>query len=142
MNKRDHRAKASEVFRESHFVFAQKTTFAKAFPMIKSVRIEVTQSKDPIWQREMGPSVYHEKNIGEYVDCQNSLCYNGGVSLGEMLREMVREKKKEGEFSKICKGYEGSPKGRRTYRKCVNFFKLKIDIEYYPPAHVDPKQLE
>jgi hypothetical protein len=140
LNKRDHRAKASEVFRESRFVFAEKTTFAKAFPMIKSLRIEITQSQDSIWQKEMGPSVYHENNIGEFVDCQNSLCYNGGVSLGELLREMARKNKKEGEFSKICQGYEGSPKGRRRYRRCVNFFKLKINIEYNPPAPIDPKR--
>ena len=93
MSKRDYRPKASEVFREAHFVFAEKTTFAKAFPTIRSARVEVTQSRDPVWRKmEMGPAIYNETNLGEYVDCQNSLCYNGGVSVGRMLRDMVRDK--------------------------------------------------
>jgi hypothetical protein len=54
----------------------------------------------------------------------------------------LSEQKTEREFSKMCKGDEGSPKGRRKYRNCANFFKLKINIEYDPPVHVDPKQIE
>ncbi len=87
----------------------------------------------------MGPAIHTQ--VGEYIDCRNSLCYDGGVSVGQMLRDMVEEKKTEAEFSSLCRGYEGSPKGRRKYRNCSNFFEVKIRIEYNPPVHIDPKQL-
>jgi hypothetical protein len=140
MSKRDDRQKASEVFRNTDFLFATKTTFAKAFPTIKSVRVEVSQTKG-MWEKELGAAVYDEKTVGEFVDCRNTLCYNGGVSVGEMLREMVRDNKTEAEFSRLCRGYEGSPKGRRKYRSCFNFFRVKVKTEYNPPVHIDPKQI-
>jgi hypothetical protein len=43
---------------------------------------------------------------------------------------MVRKKETHWEGSKMCQGYEGSPKGRRKYRSCVNSWNMKVDIEY------------
>jgi len=37
MSKRDERQKASEVFNEADFVFAQKVSFDEAFPQIEDV---------------------------------------------------------------------------------------------------------
>jgi hypothetical protein len=90
----------------------------------------------------MGPATYNETNVGEYVDCENRLCYNGGVSIGQKLRDMVRGQETEAEFSAICKGYEGSPQGRRKYRTCLNRFEVKIRVEYNPPVHIDPEQIK
>ncbi len=69
-------------------------------------------------------------NIREYVDCSNTLCYNGGCSIGIILHRMVREKQTEFETSELCQGNEASAKGRRIYRKCYNFFKIKVSIKY------------
>ena len=128
MGKRDDRQKASDVFRNANFVFAQKVPFAEAFPEIEDVRIEV----------EIGYAlsgnlkrVYSGQHLpGEYVDCDNALCYNGGFSIGEVLRDMVGKREGDREGSTICRGYEGSPKGRRKYRDCFNFFRYKVHIEY------------
>jgi hypothetical protein len=127
MTRRGIRQKASDVFRESNFLFAKKSPFAEAFPEIADIRIEV----------EIGHAsggnptrVYTLNNLpGEYVDCNKSACYNGGFSIGDVLREMVRTRESDQNGSAICHGYEGSPKGRRKYRECLNFFRYKVHID-------------
>lgn len=128
--KRDERQKASDVFRETNYVFSEKVGFDEAFPEIEDLTVEVIKSGHGIddWNRK---STYRKQYFpGEYINCSNPLCYNGGFSIGSILREMVRNKQVELETSKICQGNEGSPKGRRIYRKCVNFFKIKVSIKY------------
>jgi len=123
------RMKASDVFRETNYVFGKKVKFEEAFPEIKTLRVECTEegygARNPITR------IYTEKNTpGEYIDCHNPLCYNGGFSIGQILREMVQKREKHWEGTKFCQGYEGSPKGRRKYRSCINSWKVKVDIEY------------
>ena len=128
------REKASDVFRKSNFLFAQKVSFAEAFPTIATLKVVVERS---------GPGVYEwnrtqcfTSNVGEYVDCQNPVCFNGGFSVGSLLRQMVAENTKHLEVTKFCQGYEGSPKGKRRYRSCTSSFKITIDLEY--KARVPP----
>jgi len=124
------RKKASDVFRESNFVFSQKVSFEEAFPEIADLKVIVEESGHGV--REWNRVRHYGKNIGEYIDCSNPLCYNGGFSLGSILREMVRKRETHREETAICQGYEGSPKGRRKYRDCMNFFKITVDIQYKP----------
>lgn len=123
--------KASDVFENSNFVFASKTdSFDKAFPGIEGIKAEIEESGYDVneWNSKR---IYSKEHFpGEYVNCSNSLCYNGGFSIGEIIRDMIKEKKTEFEISKLCQGNEGSPKGRRIYRKCLNFFKIKISLRY------------
>lgn len=125
----ENRKKAQDIFNETNFVFAQKTTFEKAFPQIKSISVEVAESGEGIYQGQR-KSHYSSYNLAEYINCSNSACYNGGFSIGAVIREMVykRETDKEGEA--ICQGNEGSPKGRRIYRKCLNNFSYKVHIDF------------
>lgn len=132
MSKRDERQKASDVFRDANFMFAQKVPFAKAFPDIHAVRIEVETGHAPSGNPKRVFSGQHLP--GEYVDCDNPLCYNGGFSIGEVLRDMVQKRERDREGRAICRGYEGSPKGRRKYRDCVNFFRYKVRIDYREPS--------
>ena len=127
MSTRDERQKASDVFRDANFVFAKKVSFAEAFPEIADVRVEVEfgHAMDGNPKR-----VYTKSYLGEYIDCDNGLCYNGGFSIGEVIRSMVSEKTTDRDGSAICRGYEGSPKGRRKYRDCLNFFRYKVHIDY------------
>lgn len=132
---RGDRKKASDVFRETTYVFAEKVPFETAFPEIASVDVEFTETGHGIWdagKRYRGYRAGSRDSLGEYIDCSNSLCYNGGFSIGNILREMVRNKETRREFSALCQGNEGSPKGRRIYRKCLNFFKGIITIVYKP----------
>ena len=119
--------KASDVFRDANYVFSKKVAFKEAFPEIKSVIVEIEEGygiHKPHKRR------YTQDNIGEYIDCSNSICYNGGFSLGSILCKMVREKQNDLETFEICQGYEGSPKGQKRYRSCINSFDIKIHIEY------------
>ena len=125
---REDRMKASDVFKKTNFVFSEKTTFEKAFPEIETVNVEYTETS--YVGKNQGTLTRTEKNLGEYINCTNPLCYNGGFSIGQILRDMVRKKEVHWEGSKICQGYEGSPKGRRKYRSCVNIWNIKVDIVY------------
>lgn len=125
------RQKASDVFKDSSYVFSSKTSsFDKAFPEIDSIKVEVEQSGDGVseWNRK---STYNKEHFpGEYIDCKNPLCYNGGFSIGEIIRNMIMNKKTSLKDSKLCQGSEGSAKGRRIYRKCLNFFKVDVNLKY------------
>jgi hypothetical protein len=43
---------------------------------------------------------------------------------------MARDHLPELQVSKFCQGNEGSAKGRRIYRKCLNSFEVKVVIKY------------
>jgi hypothetical protein len=127
--------KASDVHRETNYVFSKKVPFKEAFPQIKSVKVSVEESGHLTlgrWSHEPNTRIYDEKHLGEYIDCSNPLCYNGGFSIGQILREMVVDKKTHLETVKACQGYEGSPKGKINRGRCVNFFKIAVDIDYNP----------
>ena len=128
MGRIDERMKASDVFRESNFVFGRKVPFSEAFPEIADLRVEVEMGV----KRHGNPQrVYTLRNLpGEYIDCNESLCYNGGFSIGEILRDMVSAGETERKENRICKGYHGSPKGRRKYKDCLNFFQIQVQIQY------------
>jgi len=123
------RMKASDVFNTSTPVFGKKTTFDKAFPEIADVKVEVTESGEGVTQFTHKRS-YSESRLGEYIDCSNPACYNGGFHIADILREMVRNKQADLTTTAICQGHEGSPKGRKIYRKCLNHFQIKVHIGY------------
>jgi hypothetical protein len=84
---------------------------------------------------ERGKGVYEDFNkllytINDppevYIDCSNPLCSHGGFSIGQILRQMVRDTKTHFEGRKGCRGYEGSPKDRRS---CTNSWKVTIDLQ-------------
>ena len=129
MARRDHRKKASEIHRDTTYVFSSKVSFAEAFPSIAHVRVEVTETGDGVYA-DYQPSVYTEQRLGEFIDCHNPQCYGGGFSIGSVLGSMVAKGETDREESSGCKGHEGSPKGRRKYRDCWNRFKVKVHIEY------------
>lgn len=130
--------KASEIFRDTHLVFGKKVSFKEAFPLIAHVRVEVAEIGHGA--RRDDRRVYNEDYLGEYIDCSNPACYNGGFSIGAILRDMVHNKQADIETSKLCQGNEASAKGRRIYRKCVNLFKIKVHIDYKDssPQSQDP----
>ena len=108
MSEKD-RKKASDVFRETNFFFSRKkVTFEKAFPEIKDIRIEVIEADGPFKPDFDNPAEYpnnkmvYGKEVGEYIDCHNEFCYNGGFSIGSVIREMVKDKQLSKEGSAIC----------------------------------------
>lgn len=130
-NKRDRRDKASDIFNRSTPVFAQKVPFAQAFPQVEHITVRVTEN-DMV--NDVHTIIFDERNMREFVDCTNWVCFNGGFRLGNLVGELVRDGATEGSKSGLCQGYEGSPKGRRKYRKCLHGFKVEVRIVYKEPA--------
>ena len=126
---RDRREKASEVFGKANFLFSEKVSFAEAFPEVEQVAVEVNESDAGVGgvTRRFSAS-----SLGEYIDCSNPLCFNGGFSIGRIIWGMVEKRETSQQGSEICQGYEGSPKGRRKYRDCMRFFKWEVEIQYKP----------
>jgi len=128
------RKKASDVFRETDYVFG-KAPFKEAFPQIKSVKVTVEETGDlgsGLFSPKSKVRKYNETNLGEFIDCSNPLCHNGGFSICQILRDMVQEKKTHSEILESCQGFEGSPKFRKSQRSCLNHFKVTVDVEYSP----------
>ncbi len=122
--------KASDVFNQTEFVFGKKVSFKEAFPQIKNLNIKAIEQK--MMSETLREYNFNMNNLpGEYVDCSNKFCYNGGCSIGDILREMVYQKKTHGEYNRCCQGYEGSPKGRVKYQSCLHTWKIIVDLEYY-----------
>ena len=132
---RDRRKKASDVFRESKSFIGGRVSFAQAFPQIKHIIVKLYETGDGVrplpGDRPDNPSdIYTETSLGEYIDCSNTLCYNGGFKIGRIVREMVSNREEKKDFSGSCQGHEGSPKGRRKYGYCGNHFSGNVEIEY------------
>lgn len=125
----DERKKASDLFNESHSVFGRKAPFVEVFPDIAEVRVEWTETADG---HKRG--LRRATEVGEYINCSSGRCYGGGFSIGAVLREMYRARETEREGSELCRGYEGSPKGKRRHRDCLNFFQYKVRVTYRAPS--------
>lgn len=94
------RKKASDIFRETDYAFSKKVPFLEAFPELEDFRIDVRESSDRIWGGQARSRVYTKADPpGEFVDCSNSVCYGGGVSIGEIPRFMIDQGKTEDRVS-------------------------------------------
>ncbi len=136
MSSKDRRKKASDVFRETNFVFAKKAPFEEVFPQIEDIKIEVVDTdsydKPDFDDPSLSPinkSIYG-KNVGEFIDCSNTLCYNGGFSICDVIRGMIDQKQTIKEGVATCRGYEGSPKGKKRYGSCYQRFYYRVKIQY------------
>jgi hypothetical protein len=127
---RDERMKASDLYKAGGPVFGERGPLDVIFPTIDEIRVEVNESGAGVRDFDRLRVFTRKEDVPEYVDCSNSLCYAGGVSVGAVIRELVRTGGTEAAVGNICRGHEGSPKGRRIYQKCVNHFKTKVTIRY------------
>lgn len=124
------RKKASDIFRETDYAFVKKVLSLRRF---RSLRISESRCGNQATKSGAARRgrVYTKANPpGEFVDCSNSVCHGGGVSIGEILRSMIDQGKTEEHVSRGCRGYEGSPKGRRKYRSCMHSFDVKVALKY------------
>jgi len=126
------RKKAQDLFNETNFIFAEKVSFVDAFPSIEDIRVEVVRKKGVSIYDKEETLIYTKETIpGEYINCDDPYCYNGGISIGSIIRDMVRNRTTESEIPFIkCKGYLGSPKGKKKYGECYRNYKVKVNISY------------
>jgi hypothetical protein len=132
--KKERRDKLTDLIRESEPALSRKvSSFKEAYPSIAKLNARVTEkgmrADTPI--REWH---FTEENFEHAVDCSNPNCYGGGIELGLIINEMVSRKEKEREGTELCKGREGSAKGRNLVRSCPKIFKVVVQIEYVNEA--------
>jgi hypothetical protein len=60
--------------------------------------------------------MHHRDSVKELIRCHNPNCFQGGFSLGNLLRELVRSRQEDYIGINYCKGYEGDP-----CRECGQF---------------------
>jgi hypothetical protein len=130
MAKRDERMKASDVFNEASMLFGKTASFSAAFPSIAELHVEVEEKGDhgPSWSSR---TVYtHHNPPGEFVNCRNPRCFNGGFRIAQMIRYMAYSQDTEHDATVRCQGYEGSPKGRKNSGPCDQYFVVRIRVKY------------
>lgn len=64
--------------------------------------------------------------------CQWSRCKDGGLELTKVISALIRRKQPHVEETVCCKGIWTSPKGRVTYDRCGNCWKIIVDIVFKP----------
>jgi len=131
--------KLSDIINEAEYVFIRKTrSFAEAYPRIAELKVEIDESGGFFDNSTWHTSLDH-RNFKHAIDCHNPKCYGGGVEIGRIVHEMMNKSETDREETNICRGYEGSPKGRRRFGSCIHIFKSKVHIKYREPASGDRK---
>jgi len=127
---KDDREKLTDIIKNTDHVFSQKvSTFSEAYPSIAKLHVEISEAAMGFGS-ETRQLVLTEDNFRHAVNCSNPVCYGGGIEIGWIIHNMVSKKESDHEERQKCKGYEGSPKGRRRYRSCIHSFHVKAHVEY------------
>jgi len=88
-----------------------------------------------IWEKGKDASpfelrIVHRDAVREHVDCHNPACYNGGISLGDLLREMVRGRQEEFIGTSFCSGQEGDPEEQGPHPSCATRFEIEAALRF------------
>jgi hypothetical protein len=75
--------------------------------------------------------IIHKDAMREYVDCNNPLCFNGGFSLGDILREMVAGRQEDFIGTSFCTGQEGNPEEPGPHPSCATRFEIEASIRFH-----------
>jgi hypothetical protein len=111
-------------------MFVQKVPFDEAYPTIDDITVEFKENGYMLHPHQKRSGSFSKENLVPSMPCSNVSCKQGGFSLEPVIRNMVRNKQTTLEETVGCKGHEGSPKGRRRGRDCMNHVELKISIKY------------
>jgi hypothetical protein len=68
--------------------------------------------------------------IREVVECNNPYCHNGGFSLGDVLREMVRSRQTDFIGTSFCRGQEGDLEIPVTLHSCETRFEVEATLQF------------
>ncbi len=125
---------------EGNFLFSQPTNFQNAFPTIEDINIKAIEKGYGIYGEDI-TSHFGKTTLGEYINCHNPSCKRGGFEIGWAIRDMVDKGETERKEMLICKGDEGSPKGRKIGRRCINHIETEIKIKYKEVAKPKEKNI-
>ena len=84
----------------------QPTTFQKEYPEVETCIVSVKHAGHGVedWQKDFVSK--HEKP-GEYINCRNPICVHGGLEIGFVIFDMVKNRITEKTGSDLCRGSEG-----------------------------------
>jgi hypothetical protein len=88
-----------------------------------------------IWEKgkEASPfevRIVHRDAVREHVDRSNPFCYNGGICLGDLLREMVCGRQEEFIGTSFCTGQEGDPEDLGPHPSCATRFEINATLRF------------
>jgi len=132
--------KASKTVMAAEFVFSNELSIHEAFPEIEDLCMTVTETEGEAKAFvEKSKLPHHGKrvygtNVGECIDCHSPFCVNGGFSIREILRGMVRIHEHSNQGTMLCQGSEGTPKGSRKSLPCNHCFRFTIAVKYKDEA--------
>ena len=92
---------------------------------IQIVVREVGKNAEPFELR-----IIHKDAMREFVDCNNPACFNGGFSLGGVLREMVLGRQEEFIGTNFCTGQEGDPEDSGPHPSCATRFEVQTILRF------------
>lgn len=81
------RKKAQDIFNDTNFTFSKKTTFEIAFPDIEKISVQVNEKGKGVYGG-LGERHFEKSTIGEFINCSNPNCYNGGFNIGDAIRSL------------------------------------------------------
>jgi hypothetical protein len=111
-------------------MFGTPVPFDEAYPTVENITVKYRENGYMIRPYFKGLRTYTKEDLAPSTSCNNISCKQGGFSIQSVIREMVREKQTTLNTTIGCKGHEGSPKGRRRGRACMNHAELDITIKY------------
>lgn len=128
--------KLSDLESQTNYLLPKTSKFDDAYPTIEKLRVEVRAHGEGFQRftdRGEWLDVYDLKSMVAILDCRNPRCYRGGLNLDHLLRwEIVERGLTEYETTVGCRGYEGSPKGRKNDGPCDTYFEVMINVTYKP----------
>jgi hypothetical protein len=124
------RQKLSDLRRDFGSIFGgpPARTWQEAWPEFETLSAKVAESTI---HRD---GEFVDWNGRAVVDCSNPHCYGGGVALDEVIAKVYGRRLEHDEEKRMCAGYEGSPKGRRRHRRCLQMFRVVVDATYKTQA--------
>lgn len=112
------------------------SSFAEAFPQLEEVLMESYETGKGVFrwgdaekQNLYGSPLPLRQGL---IHCSNPFCRRGGYEIDLELGRIIQDKKERAEFLMRCPGDEGSPKGRRIGRHCLNALHVRLTIKYKP----------
>lgn len=107
-------------------LFGMSSKFESEFPTIDDAIIRFTESD---FGNSPKTGVWSLRNSGPVMSCGNPRCQRGGYNLANEVQMMIYAGMSEREIRLSCNGDEGSPKGRRPGRECMQRLEAKITLK-------------
>ena len=90
--------------KDSSFLSGGSVNFREAFPTVRHVWAEATESDIFGWGQPQS-RLYTESNLNETINCHTPRC-DGGLRMGNLLRDMVSCRETQKTTTQTCRGHE------------------------------------